>query len=168
MGDVGSAGDAGDAGNVVTDHLSALGVGFELKRHREPALTCEAAAEQRGVRVSQIVKCMVGETGPGELVVMLIPGDRTLKSSKARKWLKAPGLQLVPPARLAQDHGLTVGAISPIQLLGKSRILMDPKVLDEEFVDISSGDPLAGVELSAQDLLAVLGADLVDIVSTNS
>jgi prolyl-tRNA editing enzyme YbaK/EbsC (Cys-tRNA(Pro) deacylase) len=99
---------------------------------------------------------------------MLIPGDRTLKSSKARKWLKTPSLQLVPPKRLAEEHGLIVGAISPIQLLGKAAILMDPKVLEEEFVDISSGDPLSGVELSSKDLLAVLKADLVDIVSANS
>lgn len=152
---------------TVTDFLDEYGVEYTVKTHLRPALTCELAAEERGVRVGQIVKCMVGETDEGQLVVMLIPGDRTLKSSKAKKFLKASALQLVDPARLAADMGLTVGAISPVQLLGKSLVLMDPSVLDEEIVDISSGDPLAGVELRSADLRDVLEAEMVEMVSKN-
>jgi Cys-tRNA(Pro) deacylase len=152
---------------AVTSFLTKKGIPFTVKEHRSPALTCETAAQERGVRVSQIVKCMVGETDAGSLVVMMLPGDRTLKSSKAKKWLRAKSLQLVAPERLASDHGLTVGAISPIQLRGKATMLMDPTVLEEEVVDISSGHPLAGVELSSSVLREVLGAELVSIVSLN-
>ena len=149
----------------VTSHLEDLGVDFEIKKHENPALTCEIAAAERGVRVSQIVKCMVAETDEDQLVVMLIPGDKTLKSSKARKRIGAARLDLVDPKDLADRYGLTVGAISPIQLLDKARILMDPSVLNEELVDISSGDPLAGVELLASDLLEVTDAELVEMIS---
>ena len=81
----------------VTEALDQAGINYTVKEHAEPALTCETAAEQRGVRVSQIVKCMVGESDGHQLVVMLIPGDRTLKASKARKRLKAVSLNLVSP-----------------------------------------------------------------------
>jgi len=111
---------------------------------------------------------MVGETDGESYVVMLIPGDKLLKSSKARKWLKSSTLNLIPPARLAEDLGLTVGAISPIQLVDKAVILMDPSVLLEEIVDISSGDPLAGVELSSKALQETLGAALVDMISRST
>lgn len=151
----------------VVGQLEQLGVPFTLKPHEKPALTCETAAAERGVRVSQIVKCMVGATDAGETVVMLIPGDRTLKSSKARKHLAAGALALVDPAVLAEQHGLTVGAISPLQLLGKARILMDPSVLEEELVDISAGDPMTGVELASADLARVLDAELVEMISAN-
>jgi Cys-tRNA(Pro) deacylase len=153
---------------TVTDYLDQQGVAYTIKTHSRPALTCETAAAERGVRVSQIVKCMIGETETGQVVVMLLPGDKTLKSSKARKFLGAKSLQLVPPPRLAEEFGLTVGAISPVQLLDRSTILMDPSVLDEKTVDISSGDPLAGVELAAADLRDVLDARLVEMVSTSS
>lgn len=152
----------------VTDTLDAAGIDYEIKTHAQPALTCETAAAERGVRVSQIVKCMVGEIDGGQLVVMLIPGDKTLKSSKARKAIKAGTLNLVDPARLAEDLGLIVGAISPIQLMDKARILMDPSVLNEDVVDISSGDPLAGVELRSTDLQQLLGATMIEMVSLNS
>jgi prolyl-tRNA editing enzyme YbaK/EbsC (Cys-tRNA(Pro) deacylase) len=151
----------------VVAHLDELGVPYTLKPHEKPALTCETAAEERGVRVSQIVKCMVGTTDAGDLVVMLLPGDRTLKSSRARKHLGAASLELVDPARLADELGLTVGAISPLQLLGRATMLMDPSVLDEELVDISAGDPMVGVELSSADLARILGAEMVEVVSRN-
>ncbi len=153
---------------TVTEYLDSQGISYKLKQHKNPALTCETAATERGVRVSQIVKCMIGETDSDSIVVMLLPGDRTLKSSKARKWLKAASLHLVPPERLAEEYALTVGAISPIQFLGKAVILMDPSVLDEEVVDISSGDPLSGVELSSSDLRDVLEAKMVEIISKAS
>lgn len=153
--------------STVVDQLTAHQVEFVVKRHQSPALTCEAAASERHVRLSQIVKCMVGRTDTDQLVAMLIPGDRRLKPSKARKWLRAASLELVDRQTLAEQYHLVVGAISPLDLVGVAVILMDPGVLAEELVDISSGDPMAGVELSSSTLRDILGAQLVDIVSTS-
>lgn len=153
--------------NLVTEELEAAGISFEVKEHEEAALTSEAAAEQRGVRVSQIVKCMVARSENGQLCALLLPGDRTLKLKKVRKHVGSP-LSLVDPEVLAEELSVTVGAISPIQLIGKARIFMDPTVLDEELVDISSGDPLSGVELASKDLQDFLGAEVTDIISNRS
>jgi Cys-tRNA(Pro)/Cys-tRNA(Cys) deacylase len=152
----------------VAGPLSDGGVSFVMKPHTEEALTAETAAEQRGVRVSQIVKCMIARSEQGELVVLLIPGDKTLKLKKVRKFVGGSPLALVDPDELKVAHGLTVGAISPVQFLGKARIFMDPTVLDEELVDISSGDPLSGIELASKDLCEFLGAEVADIISTRS
>ena len=149
----------------VTDYLDEMKVRYAVKPHREAALTAEAAARERGVKVSQIVKCMIGETESGQLVAMLIPGDKRLKSSKARKSVGASSLKLLAPERLVAELGLVVGAISPTQLAGRALILADPTVLAHERTTISSGDPLAGLELSPHDLLDAVGAEQVDIVS---
>jgi len=45
---------------------------------------------------------------------------------------------------------------------------MDPTVLEEELVDISSGDLRAGIELPSKALLAVLDAEMFDLISTRS
>jgi Cys-tRNA(Pro)/Cys-tRNA(Cys) deacylase len=149
--------------STALDCLDSHDVPYTLKPHQRPALTCELAAEERGVRLSQIVKCMIGTTDQGELVAMLLPGDRKLKSGKARKCLNAKSIQLVSPEVLKTDHNLIVGAISPVDLIGRARILMDPGVLDEEVVDISSGDPLAGIELSSAELRELLGAQIAEL-----
>lgn len=151
----------------VTKYLDDHGVSYEVKEHKEAALTCETAAEQRNVRVEQIVKCMVGRDDKGILYVMLIPGDRTLKIKKVRSHVGSKPVQLIPPEELAKEFGLTVGAISPIQFIGNARILIDPTVLQEKLVDISSGDPLAGIELTSEDLLLITEAEQFDIISAN-
>lgn len=150
---------------AVTNYLHERKVRNVVKPHREAALTAEAAARERGVRVSQVVKCMIGETDSGQLVAILIPGDKRLKSSKARKWVGASTLKLVAPERLVTELGLVVGAISPTQLVGRALILADPTVLVHERTTISSGDPLTGLEFSPHDLLDAVGAEQVDIVS---
>jgi prolyl-tRNA editing enzyme YbaK/EbsC (Cys-tRNA(Pro) deacylase) len=150
----------------VTKALEAAGVTFEVRKHSEPVFTCETAAAERGVRVAQIVKCMVGRSPEGQLFAMLIPGDRLLKLKKARKHA-GMGIDLVSPDELAGNLGLTVGAISPVQLVEHARILMDPTVMDEEVVDISSGDPLAGIELRSQALCDLLQAEVTEIISTS-
>jgi Cys-tRNA(Pro)/Cys-tRNA(Cys) deacylase len=151
---------------LVTGLLRRGGVPFTMKPHREPALTAETAAEQRGVHVSQIVKCMIAQSAEGDLLVLLIPGDKTLKLKKARKLMGGSPVALMDPKELAEKHQVTVGAISPVQFLGKARIFMDPTVLEQGVVDISSGDPLAGIELASQDLHTFLNAEVADIISS--
>jgi len=147
------------------EFLDAAGVEYTVKPHNRDVYTCEDAARERGVRLSQIVKCMVGRDPTGGLHVMLLPGDKTLKLRKARQAAGGRRIELVPREGLEVQFGATVGAISPVQYVGRAAIYMDTTVLREEFVDISSGEPDAGVELRARDLLRVLGATECDIVS---
>ncbi len=159
----------GMAQTPVTRYLDHLGVEYRVKPHKEAALTSEAAAQQRGVRLSQIAKCMVGAKADGTLVAMLLPGDRTLKIKKVRQALGGVGVELIPPDLLGERYQLTVGAISPTQLVEHRAIfLVDPTLLEEEWVDIGSGEPLAGVELRARELCDLLGGRVVDIKSSNS
>jgi Cys-tRNA(Pro)/Cys-tRNA(Cys) deacylase len=151
----------------VTGPLREAGIQFKIKPHAEVAHTSAVAAEHRGIRISQIVKCMVARSEQGDLCVALLPGDRKLKLRKVRKVIGSP-LALVDPEELTNDMGLTVGAISPLQLVGRARIFMDPTVLEEDLVDISSGDLRAGIELSSSELQAVLDAEIFDLVSSRS
>lgn len=154
---------------AVTDHLDEAGVEYRLRVHQQPALTSEAAAAERGVRLSQIAKCMIAEDPDGRLFVLLLPGDRTLKIRKARAGLGGIRLDLVDREELRGRLGLTVGAISPVQLLGVAAgFVCDPTLLDEEWVDISSGDAMAGVELRSQDLLDLLDGQVLDIRSDSA
>lgn len=151
----------------VTEMLDEAGIPYTVKPHSEPVYTCEDAARERGVRVSQVVKCMVGKDPNGMIHVMLIPGDRMLKIKKVRQLAGGIRVELVPPEKLAEEYSLIVGAISPTQFVGKARFYMDNTVFLEEDVDISSGEPSAGVELKAEDLCNLLGAERCDIISTS-
>jgi prolyl-tRNA editing enzyme YbaK/EbsC (Cys-tRNA(Pro) deacylase) len=152
--------------DAVVGPLREAGIHFVIKPHDDVALTSETAAQQRGIRMSQIVKCMIARAESGQLAALLIPGDRTLKLRKVRKLMDGTPLALAPPQELIRDHNVTIGAISPMHFLGKAPIFMDPTVLEEELVDISSGELTAGVELASSDLRDFLQAEVADIIST--
>ncbi|NEO82992.1 MAG: YbaK/EbsC family protein [Spirulina sp. SIO3F2] len=150
----------------VTEFLDSHNILYNLKLHSQPVFTCEDAARERNVRLSQILKCMVGQDAEVNLYVMLIPGDKTLKIKRARQLAGGIRIELVAPEQLAEQLGLTVGAISPIQLLGKAKqCFMDHSVFREEWVAMSAGVPEAGVEVQAESLAELLGVVRGDIIS---
>ena len=151
----------------VTAFLRGKSISFLIKTHSNPVFTCEDAARERGVKINQIVKCMVGRDTSNALHVMLLPGDRILKIKKVRHLAGGIKVDLIAPDQLAEEYGLIVGAISPIQFLDKNATFyMDDTLFEETDVDISSGDPGAGIELKCTDLYEVLGAKKCDIISS--
>lgn len=148
------------------DHLRRMGIRFEVKPHSIAVFTSIDAAMARGVRVSQIVKTMIAEGEQGTIYVAMVSGDRTLKIDRLRRVAQDRSITLFAPGELERRFGLTVGAISPLQFLRVgTRFFMDRSVLAEEMVDISSGLPEAGIELSPADLCRVLDPVMCDIAS---
>src|SRR5919197_1307470 len=131
---------------VVTQFLKEKGIPYKVKPHSNPVFASEDAARERGIRLSQIVKCLVGTDPKGRLFVIMIPGDKILKIKRVRSLAGGIKIDLVEPQKLAEKYGVIVGAISPTQFVGMATLYMDDSIFREEDVDISSGDPSAGVE----------------------
>lgn len=156
-----------DTRTTVTDFLDRQGITYEVKSHATPAYSACDVARERDVRLSQILKAMIGCDKEGNLIVAMIPGDRLLKLKKLRRAAGRVSIGLAHPSLLAEDLGLLVGAISPTQLVGLADFYMDQSVLSETIVDISSGTPFAGVQLDPHDLAACLRPCICDLVSGN-
>jgi prolyl-tRNA editing enzyme YbaK/EbsC (Cys-tRNA(Pro) deacylase) len=151
----------------VEEFLGLAGISHRTRPHSRNVYTCEEAASERGVRLSQVVKCLVGRDPNGDLHIMLIPGDKRLKLKRARQAAGGIRIELVPSDELTRDLDMLVGAISPTQFAGRARIYIDRSIFHEEFVTISSGQPDAGVEIKTEDLAEALGAMRCDIISAS-
>jgi Cys-tRNA(Pro) deacylase len=151
-----------------THSLDAARIPYRILAHDGPVFTCEDAARARGVRPAQVTKTMVGRDPTGKLYVMLLPGDQKLKIKRVRQAAGGKRIELVPPDEIASQLGLVVGAISPIDLIGKADIYMDRRLLDEKQVTVSAGVPEAGIELASQQLAELLAAVIGDFVSTSA
>ncbi|MCL2054744.1 MAG: hypothetical protein FWG90_09985 [Oscillospiraceae bacterium] len=150
---------------VVTKTLHGLGVKFVVTSHQNPALTCEEVSKERGVALSQVLKCMVCSDEEGHFHIMLIPGNKRLsKMKKIRRIAKVKKLDFAPRNELKDKLGLVVGAISPFQFMGKAKFYIDQTVLDEDMIDISSGSLNAGVMIKTKDLVNLLEPVICDIV----
>ena len=161
------AGTASCAGNqgrgaekiktVITDLLDGLGIPYEVKPHDAPVFTSDEAARQRGVRLSQIVKTMLLRDKDDSILLAVLPGDRRLDVKKLRKLSGRKNLQLMDRKAIEDRLGVVVGALAPIgPAVAGLAAYIAPAVFEEDRLDISSGDPTAGVELDRDDLKRLL------------
>jgi len=144
-------------------HLESTGIEYKIKRHFRDVYTCEDAARERGVKIEQIVKTMIVKKPDGELIAVLIPGNKRLNTKKLAKILGCKKVQIAPKEEVEKATGYKIGAITPIGFKREMKIYMDKDVLKEEIVDISSGKPDAGIELKSGDLVKVTKAEIINI-----
>jgi prolyl-tRNA editing enzyme YbaK/EbsC (Cys-tRNA(Pro) deacylase) len=142
---------------AVTAKLDSLNIKYTIKPHAKPVFTSEDAARERGVRLSQIVKTMLLLEKSGMVIVAVLPGDRRLDMKKIKKLAGVKDLRFMNKESVEKNLGLVAGAIAPTaELFAGSMVFVDPAVFDEKWVDISSGDPCAGLELAREDLKKLL------------
>ena len=151
---------------AVTRCLSSAGIEYRIKKHSREVYTSEDAAKERGVRIEQIVKTMIVKKSDGELIAVLLPGNKRLNTKKLAKILGCKRVQIAPKEEAEKATGYKIGAIAPIGFKREMRIYMDKDVLKEETVDISSGSPDAGIELKSKDLARVTEAEIIDFDKT--
>jgi len=150
---------------IITEYLDELDVPYKIKHHAKPVFTSEEAAKERGVRLSQIIKTML-LMDRDEVVVAVLPAHKRLDVKKLKKLSGHKNLQFMGRESIEKQTGLVVGAIAPVgKILERWARFVDPSVFEEEFVDISSGDPTAGLELSRGDLKKLLkDATITEII----
>ena len=148
----------------VTDFLDEQRIPYKAKSHSKPVFTSEEAAVERGVNLSQIVKTMLLSDGD-QVIVAVLPAHKRLDVKKLKKLSGHKNLQFMGKESIERKTGLIVGAVAPIgRVLEGMSIFVDPSVFDEELLDISSGDPNAGLELHRDALKDLLkGAAFAEI-----
>ena len=140
----------------VTNFLDELEVPYRIKYHSKPVFTSEDAAIERAVDLSQIVKTMLLSDGERVLVAVL-PAHKKLDVKRLKKLSGHRNLQFMGKEAIERKTGLIVGAVAPIgRMLEGMPVFVDPSVFEEEFLDISSGDPNAGLELHRDVLKGLL------------
>lgn len=150
----------------VTNFLDELQVPYRIKHHSKPVFTSEDAARERGVNLSQIVKTMLLINQDGTVFVAVLPAHKKLDLKKLKRLTGNKDLQFMDKELIERKAQLTVGAVAPVgKLFMGIPLFVDPSIFDEEFLDISSGDPTAGLELHRDVLKELLkDATFVEIV----
>jgi len=107
--------------------------------------------------LSQITKTMLLTSGRGQMVTAVLPGDKRLDLKKLKRLTGSKNLRFMDKEAVEKKLGLVAGAIAPLgDLFQGLALFVDPAVFAEEMVDISSGDPRAGLEIRSEDLKNLL------------
>lgn len=151
----------------ITNLLDAHKISYRRLFHREPVFTVEAAAAQRGVVKEEMVKSILlrEKAQPRRYVLACVIGDTRLKPQAVRAHLPAgwKRLTFATAAEIREVTGYIQGAVAPLDLPQEVPVIFDEAIARCQNVNISSGDPMAGLELKAQDLIRLAGAQLAPI-----
>jgi Cys-tRNA(Pro) deacylase len=152
----------------ITDLLDSHQIAYRLLPHSEAVFTVEAAAAQRGVVKTEMVKSiLLREKKERRYVMACVTGEARLDPKAVRAHLpEAEGwkrLTFATADEIRAVTGYVQGAVAPLCLPDNVPVIFDEAIARCEKVNISSGDPMAGLELDPQDLIRLAGAQLAPI-----
>jgi prolyl-tRNA editing enzyme YbaK/EbsC (Cys-tRNA(Pro) deacylase) len=155
----------------VTQHLDQHGVQYRVLPHAEPVYTVEMAAAQRGVVLEEMVKCiLLRERRKHRYVMACVTGNSRLDPQAVRSHLSGEWkrLSFASSEEITANTGYTKGSIAPLCLPKHIPVVFDETIARCTKVNISSGDSMAGLELSTSDLIRLSNPIIAPIARSAS
>lgn len=151
----------------ITELFDSLSIAYRVLPHAEPVFTVEAAAAQRGVVKEEMVKSILLKDRDGRHVMACVPGEAKLDPQAVRAFLGEPykRLSFASSDEIRAVTGYVQGAVAPLCLPEHVPVVMDEFFGTLAKCNISSGDPLAGLEIAAPDLIRAANARLARITA---
>jgi Cys-tRNA(Pro)/Cys-tRNA(Cys) deacylase len=141
--------------------LSAAGVAHRVIRHG-PVRSLAEAAVARGVEPADVVKTMVVRRGDDDMVLVLVPGDRTIAWPRLRTLLGVNRLSMPDADTALAATGFPRGTITPFGTTRPWPVVADERLRGRE-VTLGGGDHGVAVAVDADAALAALGAQVADV-----
>jgi len=165
-----SAGQAGQAVERVKQALSAFGLDPDLVREL-PAdtSTAEAAARAVSAPVGSIVKSLIFLADEAPLLV-LVAGDQRadVKRLRSALGLSKKRLRIASPAQVLAHTGFEVGGVPPVGHREPLRTLADRTLGRFDLVWAAAGNAHAVFPIVTEQLLAITGGEVMDLVESAS
>ena len=151
----------------VTHLFDQENISYKLLPHAEPVFTVETASAQRGVVKEEMVKSILMREKGGlkRYVMACVLGHkrldhRAVRASLPDGWKR---LTFTSGEEITNITGYVQGAVAPLCLPADVPVIFDEAIANCENVNISSGDPMAGIELKPDDLIRLAKATLAPI-----
>lgn len=140
----------------ITQLLDSKNIQYKLLPHENPVFTCEEAAKERGVVLNEMVKCILLRDKKKKYFLACLLSDKRLNPQKVRDIMGCARLSFASKEEITEVLGYELGAIPPLLLKTDVSVVFDNAIMKKEKVNISSGDPKAGIELKSSDLVLLI------------
>ena len=111
---------------------------YDLVEH-EPVYTNPAMAEALGVDESETVKSLVLKTKEGEMIVLVLPGNKKVNWKQAAAGAGTKKVSFAKPEEVSEAVGCEVGCVPPFGHFSTLPIYMDPDLPKKEYVYFNPG-----------------------------
>lgn len=148
------------------DAVRRAGVRHTLHEyHHDPAHDAYGveAAEALGLDPAMVVKTLIVEAEPPQLVVAMLPVHRQLDFKGLAGAVRAKRAALAAAAAAERATGYVVGGISPLGQRRRLLAVVDESVLTHDVVYVSGGRRGLEIALAPADLVRLTGAKVAQI-----
>ncbi|MHA1944887.1 MAG: aminoacyl-tRNA deacylase, partial [Candidatus Hodarchaeales archaeon] len=105
------------------DYINENGLNAEIISIDAPTSTVEESAKALGCYPENIVKSIVVKDKMGQFYLVILQGDRKIKTSKLKKILLVKDVKLASPEEVEANTGYKVGDVPPISV--ELSVIMD-------------------------------------------
>lgn len=151
--------DAWPASRAI-DAARATGVTFEVHGIERPR-SLEDAARRLGIAPEQLLKTLVVRRAADDHLLVLVPGTAQLSWPKLRAHLGVSRLSLPDADEAREATGYERGTITPFG--AELPVLADASIRGAGSVTVGSGVHGVSLRLDADELLAAVDAEVVDL-----
>jgi Cys-tRNA(Pro) deacylase len=142
--------------------LEQAGVAFTVVR-TQIAHDAEESAQLQGIELGALLRSILVRRAADDYVFVLVPGGRRFDWPKLRAHLGTNRLSLPDADEAKQVTGYERGAITPFGARTAWPVIADASIEARDVVAIGGGARGVNVHLAPAVLVAVTGADVVDI-----
>lgn len=147
----------------VARHLLDAGHPHAPRMLDDACRTAQEAADVLGVAVGQIAKSIIFRRKADDVAVLVVTsGDRRVDEKKVDALVGKTGR--ADADFVKSRTGFSIGGVSPVGHVTKPVVLIDAELFRFETVWAAAGHPHAVFPLRPQDLPALTGAPVADVV----
>ncbi len=148
----------------ISQYLEQHQIEFRWLPHQSEAVNIADAAQQRGIRPHQMVKCILLRDMSNQYALACVPGDESVDPKKVRAFLGWRRMTCVAKEDIAQIINYRPGTVTPLFIPEEIPVIFDSSIFVETEVTISSGHTMAGLALSLSDLTGLVSPQIHDIL----
>lgn len=128
--------------NGLTAEIITLGASTTTVDESVKALGCES---------EEIVKSIIVVTGTSEFYLVILQGNRRIKTKKLKKLLRVKDVKLASPEQVKKVTGYSVGDVPPISV--ELPVIIDELVIEGEKLYGGGGAPTKLMTITVGELL---------------
>jgi Ala-tRNA(Pro) deacylase len=135
-------------------------IAYEIFEH-EPVYTNPAMADALNVTEAETVKSLVLKTKEGDMVVLVLPGNKKVNWKQAAAGASTKKVSFAKPDEVSQAVGCEVGCVPPFGHLTTLPVYMDPDLTRKNFVYFNPGVHDKSFKVKAWDLKKLCNPTLI-------
>ena len=148
--------------NPALDAIAATGARHRVVR-TEQANSAEESATMQGIPLGALLRTIVVRRGEDDYLFVLVPAGRRFDWPKLRAHLGVSRMSLPDADEAQRVTGYVRYTITPFGSTRSWPVIADAAILEQPVVAIGGGARGVNLHLAPADLVATLGASVVDV-----